>query len=125
MRTNAWVRILLFGVATWLMPFLVSFLFYKPGGELAVSIGLFKSVMILVGSGVGLYLLYRLYRNGRPVAHAGVLIGLAWFAINVALDLLALLPLTGLPFGVWASEIGLRYLLIPMICITVDNVARG
>ncbi len=123
MKKKAWIRILLFGLMTWLVPFLISFMFYKPGGELVVSLGLFKTIMILVGAATGLYLLYQIYKNGPPIPRAGVIVGAVWFGINVVLDLAVLLPLTHMSLAAYWSDIGLRYLLIPMMSITLDKLA--
>ena len=48
-----------FGILSWLIPFAISFLFYKPGGELMVPYATFKSIIMVVGTISGCYLLER------------------------------------------------------------------
>ncbi len=56
-------RNLLFGFLSWFIPFAASFVFYGPGGVLWISYPLFKSLMAVIGSAVGLWLLLRAFRT--------------------------------------------------------------
>ena len=100
----------------WLVPFLLSFGFFTPGGELRTDIFLFKTVMLLVSTPLGFYLmtshLWRLPTG--PLWRGGLIAGSVWLIVNWALDLLVLLPISGMSMTEYWTQIGLRYLAMPM-----------
>jgi uncharacterized membrane protein YpjA len=51
--------------------------------------------------------------------HEGVIIGIAWLAINWLLDIMILLPLSGMTINTYFAQIGLRYLVIPFMSIAI------
>jgi hypothetical protein len=116
-------RILLYGVLSWLIPFLAAFAFFTPAGELVIPQPLFKSLMVVVGGGIGVLLLVAAFRRIRPALSSGLAIGAYWLAINWALDLLILLPMSSMSAGEWFADIGLRYLVLPMIATGIGAVA--
>ncbi len=108
------------GFLSWLLPFALSFVFYKPSGELTVSYDLFKSLMIVFGSITGCFLLFRYFKFvAKDFIKQGVLVGISWFLINIVLDTLILLPMMGESFSNYFISIGLRYTVIPAISITM------
>lgn len=108
------------GFLSWLLPFALSFVFYKPSGELTISYDLFKSLMIVLGSITGCFLLFRYFKFvGKDFIKQGVLVGISWFLINIVLDTLILLPMMGESFSNYFISIGLRYTVIPAISITM------
>ena len=123
MHAIATLRTTLLGVATWLAPFLVSILFFDRSGQLAIPTALFKSIMVVVFGGVGAALLVVAFRKVEPRPGAGLLLGGYWLALNIALDLLILLPMTGMGLLAWGYDIGLRYLLIPIMAVAMATVA--
>jgi len=120
MKKKLMIRILLLGFGSWLIPFAVSFLFYKPGGELVVPYSTFKSVIMLVGVISGCYLLILFFRavENNFVMNA-VIAGLSWFVINIILDSLVLIPMMKSNFVDYFMSIGLSYIAIPVISITM------
>src|SRR6185312_17303426 len=94
------IRNLLYGFLTWLIPFAVSCLFFKPGSGLMIPQELFKSIMIVVGSFVGCYFLYRYFLlvDEKYFKH-GILVGISWFFINILLDCIVLIPLMKTTFA--------------------------
>ncbi len=117
------IRVLLYGVLTWLIPFLLAIPFYS-GGELLIDQQLFKSIMIIIGSLTGAVLIAHLFRvMSWEYLTAGYVTAVAWFLINWALDILILIPLSGLDLISYTSQIGLRYLLIPVMTIMAGVVA--
>ena len=112
------VRLFWFGFITWLIPFVVAFAFYNRQGELTTSIGLFKSVMVLVSGVTGCMLLYRYLSRVSNPAREGWKTGLVWLAINILLDLAILIPMSGMSLRDYVTTIALGYLLIPVICVT-------
>ena len=112
------LKISLFGFLLWLIPFVVSFAFYDRSGTLQVSYDLFKSVMIVISSLMGCYLIYLYFKKTEDdFMKEGLLIGITWLVINLVLDLCVLVPLTKMEVPHYFASIGLRYLQIPMMCI--------
>ncbi len=113
----------LLGFLSWLIPFAVSFLFYKPGGELIVPYATFKSTIMLVGVISGCYLLFRYFKfvDSDYIKHA-VIIGWSWFALNIILDTVVLIPIMKTTFADYFMSIGLSYFSIPIISITMGNL---
>ena len=116
------MKVLLLGLLTWLIPFVVSIPFVNPEGGYWISTGLFKSIMLLVGCSCGLWLLLALLARNRELSATRVT--LIWLLLNWFLDAVVLLPLSGMPVHQYASEIGIRYLMIPMVGYAID-VAKG
>lgn len=115
MRDLLSVRVIGLGLLSWALPFVFSMAFFGANGELQISQPLFKSIMVVTFGAVGALLLVFAFRKVAPTLRNGITIGLLWLAINYALDLSVLLPLSGMGAGQWFAEIGLRYLLIPVM----------
>jgi hypothetical protein len=116
-------KLILFGLLTWIIPFAISFFFYSKDGQPLINIFLFKSIMILVGAVVGVLLLVLYFKDlKKDFFKEGIIVGAAWFAINAALDIVILIPISGMSIGVWFQQIGLRYLIIPIISISMGYV---
>lgn len=112
---------ILFGCASWLIPFLTSFLFFKPGGELAVPYATFKSAIMVVGTATGCYLLVQYFKFvDSEFVRNGFIVGVSWFAINIVCDTLILIPMMKTTFVDYFMSIGLSYL-----CITAISIAMG
>jgi hypothetical protein len=114
------IRNLLLGFLSWLIPFAISFLFYKPGGELMVPYATFKSVIMVVGALSGCYLLFHYLKQVESnfVRH-GAIVGLSWFTINIILDTAVLIPIMKTTFVEYFMSIGVSYLSIPAISIAM------
>lgn len=114
------VRILAFGVLTWLIPFALSFLFFTKEGTMTVSRELFKSIMVVSGIVTGMLFtcLYFKKISGK-FCFNGILIGLVWLIMNWGLDILILLPMSKMALPAYFYDIGLGYLSIPVITIGV------
>lgn len=107
-------HIILSGLVVWAVPFLVSMPFFDRGGNLLIDIFAFKTLMILVSSLIGLWLLARfLGKSQTKQHHTGLAIGLIWLGINWVLDFLILLPLQGIGPQEYFLATGLRYLHMP------------
>lgn len=57
---------------------------------------LFKSIMVVFGTLVAIFLLTRLFRRVPLSQASALLVGVIWLAINWGLDLLILLPMSGM-----------------------------
>jgi len=120
-------RLMGFGLLSWLVPLLASFLFYGPEGALSIDYDLFKSLMVVVGSGAGAALLVLYYRHihGNYIVEAWI-VGIGWLLLNWILDLLFLLPFSHQGPGEYFMQIGLRYLSILFTSLAVGySLARA
>ena len=116
---------ILFGFLAWLIPFAVSFFFYSKEG-LSIDIFLFKSIMIVIGSISAAILLVLYFKKiNTAFLKEGIIVGIVWFSINILLDLLILLPMSGMSITGYFTQIGIRYLVMPvmsiMLGISLDN----
>jgi hypothetical protein len=112
-------RVLLAGLASWLGPLLLSMGFFDREGNLTVAAGLFHAVMSVVLAGAVAWLMVWVGRTVPLTAGLGLAIGLLWLALNVALDALVLLPMTGMGVGVWVEDVAVRYLAIPLLTAAI------
>lgn len=118
------IKIILYGFLTWLIPFLISFFFYNKDAQLVIDIFLFKSIMIVLATAVGLLFLILYFRKiTGNYLHEGIMVGLVWFAINILLDIVILIPMSKMNISEYFAQIGLRYLIIPMMSIAMGYIA--
>jgi hypothetical protein len=119
-RLKRTATLLGYGALTWLVPFLAAVPFYGRGGDLLVDASLFKSVMIVVGGVTGALLLV-LWFGDVQTRHLreGAIVGGVWLAMNWALDILVLVPLSEMDMATYFARIGLRYLLIPTMAVAI------
>ena len=111
---------ILFGFLSWLIPFALSIPFFKSNGELVIPHDLFKSIMIVIGSISGCYLLFRYFKLvDNDFIRNGAIVGCSWFIINIILDTIILIPMMKVTFADYFISIGLRYTVIPAISITM------
>lgn len=113
------IRLLWYGFLTWLIPFVFSVPLIGGDGQPILPSGTFKSLMIVVGSVVGAWLLVRVFRQRPAFKRAGLIVGLLWMGINVGLDLLILVPLTKMSLPDYFGDIALRYLVIPTMAVAI------
>ncbi len=115
---------LLLGLLSWLIPFAVSLLFYK-GGQLTVSYAMFKSLMMIVGTISGSYLLFRYFSliDARYLVN-GIIVGICWLLINLIFDTVILLPMMKTTFSDYFTSIGISYLSIPAISIAMGYLLK-
>lgn len=108
-------KALLGGLIVWVVPFVVSLPFHDQSGNLIIDIFAFKTLMILVSSATGLFLLARQIPRFQPsFARNGLMLSLIWLGLNWALDFLILIPLSGMSLSEYFLSTGLRYLHMPM-----------
>lgn len=112
-------KIILFGLLLWIVPFLASFPFVDASGRFLIPETFFKSVMVVVGAFVGVVLAVRFFQSIlKDHLREGVVIGIVWLAISLALDLV-LVRAGFFPMSVYQyfTDIGLRYMSIPIYTI--------
>jgi len=107
-------KVLLYGFLVWLIPFIVSFLIFPLKSSNRV---LWESIMpiVICGTTVTFAVLY-LNRLQGSFFREAVLAGTTWLGINLLLDLLLFMegPMK-MPFIDYIADIGLTYVLIPII----------
>ena len=114
------------GFLTWLIPFMVSFLFFTPNGTPLIDITFFKSIMTVLGCLVGVLLLIQSFKKIKTnYLKESIRIGLIWFLMNIVLDLIFLLPLGKLTIMDYIIQIGIRYINIPIISIGMGYLTKN
>jgi hypothetical protein len=117
---------ILYGFLAWLIPFAISVFFYSNEGKLSIDLLLFKSIMIAVGSISAAFLLVSYFKIIKTsYFNEGIIVGATWFGINILLDLLILLPMSGMSFADYFAQIGLRYLAIPAMSMAVGTALEN
>jgi hypothetical protein len=113
-------RNVLLGFLSWLIPFAVSFFFFKPDGSMVVAHDVFKSIITVVGIMSGCYLLFRYFKIVESdFITNGFIVGWSWFVINIVLDTIVLIPMMKTTFPDYFMSVGLNYFSIPIISITI------
>ena len=121
--TITWRRRLIGAFLTWLVPFLAAIPFYGSNG-LLIDQQLFKSIMIVVGSITAAILIVWCFRPvEKNYTHEAIVTGMVWLLANWILDLIVLVGLLGMALPDYATQIGLRYLVIPAMVIAAGVVA--
>lgn len=117
-------RAVLAGIVTWLVPFLVSLLFYNQNG-LTIDVFLFKSIMIVAGAITGALMIVWYFKpETKDFLRAGIIFGAAALAINWVLDLIVLCGMLGEDPLSWFAGVGVRYIVIPVMSITAGYIAE-
>jgi hypothetical protein len=116
------LRSTLLGLALWVVPFVAAACFFNEKRELTIPLPLFKSIMVVLSGTVGMWLVIVAFRRVPPTRANGILMGTYWMLINLALDYLVLLPLSGQDVTSYYQDIGLKYAMMP---ITGGFVAKA
>ena len=120
------LKIAVYGLIVWLVPFLIAIPFYTPEGTVIIDQYLFKSIMIVTGAITGAFLLIRLFKGiSKGFIREGYIIGAIWLIINWVLDFVILLPLNGMDIPTYFAQIGLRYLVIPIMSVMAGYVSEN
>jgi uncharacterized membrane protein YpjA len=123
---NKYLRNIVYGFLAWLIPFVASLFFYTKEGILTIDVFLFKSIMIIVGSISAAFLLVSYFKNIKAEYYKeGIVVGFTWFAINILLDLLILVHMSEMSITDYFSQIGLRYIVIPVMSITIGAALKN
>jgi len=122
---NKYLKIIIFGFLVWLVPFVVSFFIYplKTAGN-----PLFESIMPLTLTVIVVALAYLYLKNIETgFIKEGVVIGVIWFVINIAIDLVMFLPPSPMQMTLnnYMMDIGITYLMIPVITTGMGFMAEN
>jgi hypothetical protein len=113
------VRLLVFGVLVWAVPFGLSMAIWNYQ-IIDVQLPLFDTVVTLICALTGLFFAYaHLERLAAPTFVLGLIVGSVWAAISVALDSpFFIFGMFGeqmtMPLDYYIGDIGVTYLLYPM-----------
>ena len=103
-----------FGFLVWLVPFLSSFFFFDmESGQMIIGDFFFKTIMILISMALGMFLMAKYFMQvKKDYLFEGLYLALIWLGINWILDLIILIPMSGMSISSYFTDIGLRYLNI-------------
>ena len=117
-----WKRAAPLGLASWLIPFGISFLVFPLKKSNAPLFETLMTLIVLVTAGA----LFQLYFRGRTVSvHEAVLVGAFWLVVNLLMDypMFSYGPMK-MDAGRYYSEIGLAYLTFPAFGFWASRLAR-
>ncbi len=118
----AWRRAALLGFASWLMPFVISFLVFPLKKSNAPLFETLMTLVVLATAGA----MFQLYFRGRTISvREALLIGLLWLTVNLVMDypMFAYGPMK-MDVQVYYSQIGLDYLTFPLFGFWASRLAR-
>ncbi len=122
---NKNLKIILFGVLVWLVPFAVSFVVFPLRASMYP---LFESIMsVIIAISVVVFSYFYLRGLNANFAKEGIIIGIAWFIINIIIDLIMFMPASPMhmAFNDYIMSIGLKYLIIPSVTIGIGYMAQN
>ncbi|MDR1113942.1 MAG: hypothetical protein LBL50_02505, partial [Candidatus Margulisbacteria bacterium] len=77
-----YLRLVGYGILTWLIPMFVSFFFYDKNGACQINVDLFKSLMLVVGTLAGCWLLVKYFQKiSGDYLRQSVIVGISWLLI--------------------------------------------
>jgi len=118
----AWKRATLLGFASWLIPFVISFLVFPLKKSNAPLFETLMTLVVLVMAGV----LFQLYFRVRTVSvHEAMFVGLLRLAVNLVMDypMFAYGPMK-MQASAYYPQIGLDYLTFPVFGFWASRLAR-
>jgi hypothetical protein len=121
---NKYLKMFLYGLIVWMVPFIVSFAFVDSQGNFTINETFFKSIMVVTGAFVGVVLAVRYFRDVETdYLNEGVFLGSIWLLVNLALDLSMVyggfFQMTVMQYF---TDIGMRYLSMPIYTIGMGYV---
>lgn len=118
------VRTLLFGLAVWAVPFAVGMAVFA---WVPPEAALFDTLMSVTMSLAATIFAYLYFKRAEPDLQAGALVGALWAVLCVALDApLFLFGMQEMRMSVadYTADIGLNYLMIPIIAGGVAHAMK-
>lgn len=118
--------VVLYSFLTWLIPFLLSFLFFNKNRKLVVREMVFKTYMILIGGITTAFMLmlsFKEYIDSDDYSIQDIDIGLSlvigftFLAVNLLLDVFTIMKMAKQSFKDYMLLVGLRY--VPMVAYSV------
>lgn len=120
---NKTLKLILYSILMWFVPFLVSFLIYP----LKQSTNpFFESIMPVVITATVVVLTISYFKHqDKDFLREGAIIGISWFAISILIDLMMFLPPSPMHMGLsdYMMDIGFTYLIIPVVTLGMGYTA--
>lgn len=120
-----WLRILVFGIAVWALPFAIGFAVFP---IVDPSTALFDTLMsVAMAFSATLFAYLQLRRSRAPNLDQGLLVGTIWMVMAIALDLpfFVLGPEEmRMPIADYLADIGFTYAMIPIIAAGIGHAVR-
>jgi len=120
-----WLRILLFGVAVWAVPFAIGFALFP---VVDPSTALFDTLMSVAAAfSASLFSYLQLRRSKAPNLDQGLFVGTTWMVMAIALDLPFFIlgpDEMRMPIADYLADIGFTYAMIPIISAAVGHALR-
>ena len=121
---TSWVRAVLWGLVVWVIPFVVAVLAFPLKANWR---SLFESIMAVTLALVVVVCAVQYFGRVRNrFVREGAMLGFLWFAVSVIIDLPLMLspPISYTPLE-YAADIGLTYLMMPVITVGIAFAVRG
>lgn len=141
---NKNVKFFLFGILTWIPGYLLFLLFkskglteytflYRslPAALSPLDLVLYKTISMLLMAAVGGVLLALYFRSvSGNYLREGFRVGVIWLALNLLLDMMFLIPKSGINFesffrSTYLPAFGIGYLMLPVMSVTIAYALRG
>jgi hypothetical protein len=119
---RSWRRALLLGMLVWLIPFVVAFSISTLKGSWR---SLFESIMpVTLAVVVVAFALHYFARTTACSVLEGLLLGIVWLVVSLLIDLPLMLspPMSMQPIE-YTADIGITYLMIPVITVGISASA--
>lgn len=120
-----WLRVLLFGIAVWAVPFAIGFALFP---VVDPSTALFDTLMsVAMAFSATLFAYLQLRRSNSPNLDRGLFVGTIWMVMAIALDLpfFVLGPEEmRMPIADYLGDIGFTYAMIPIIAAGIGHALR-
>jgi hypothetical protein len=120
---NRYLKIVIYGILVWLVPFVVSFIIY-PLKTLVYP--LFESILSVVIAVAAVFFSYYYLKNTSDnFVSEGVIIGISWLIICILMDLVMFLPASPMQMSLtnYMASIGPKYLIITAFTIGMGYMA--
>ena len=117
-------KTLLYGFLIWLIPFITAFLIFPIRES---NRALFESIMpIMITASVVFFAYHYFKKLDANFVKEGLLLGFIWSAISFVIDLAMFMqgPMK-MPFTDYVMDIGLTYLIIPVITVGFGYVCEN
>lgn len=115
-------KIVVYGVVLWLVPFAIAFALFAVRQS---NRALFESLITVIGVACAVAASLLFFRTAKSVAwSSGLVVGFAWAAISVLIDLPIFLGIFGMTLPEYAADIALTYLAFPLITTGIAAAAR-
>ena len=122
---NKNLKIVLFGLLVWLIPFMVSFFIYPLKTPMY---SLFESIMSVLIAVAAVIFSYFYFKDiGANFVREGVVTGIVWFIIAIVIDLVMFMPASPMHmnFTEYMMTVGVKYLIIPVVTIGSGYLAQN